>query len=211
MVRTHAELTPRARAKRDQIRAGAQRLFLERGFAGSSTDAIAREAGVSKQTLYAYYPGKESLLADVLERVIGEGLQYRLPDSAGEISPENRDELRQALVDLGNDIIEGIMQPEYVALIRIIVTESPRLPQLGNLFRSTVGERALGIVSGILQQARDGDLAQVPDLDSASRMFVGPLLTYAILDGLLISEGQPQPPNPERIEALVDMYMKSIS
>jgi TetR/AcrR family transcriptional repressor of mexJK operon len=49
------ELTPRARAKRDQIREGAQRVFLERGFAGTSTDAIASEAGVSKQTLYAYY------------------------------------------------------------------------------------------------------------------------------------------------------------
>ena len=53
--------TPRARAKRDQIRAHAQRLFLARGFTGTSTDAIAAEAGVSKQTLYAYYSSKEEL------------------------------------------------------------------------------------------------------------------------------------------------------
>ena len=43
---------PRARAKKEQIRAGAQRLFLDKGFAATSTDAIAAEAGVSKQTLY---------------------------------------------------------------------------------------------------------------------------------------------------------------
>ena len=56
----------RAKAKRDQIRQGAQRVFLQRGFAGASTDAIASEAGVSKQTLYAYYPNKETLLSGVL-------------------------------------------------------------------------------------------------------------------------------------------------
>ena len=39
------EVGPRARAKREQILAGAQRVFLQQGFAAASTDAIAAEAG----------------------------------------------------------------------------------------------------------------------------------------------------------------------
>ncbi len=77
------QLTPRAKAKRDQIREGAQRVFLERGFAGTSTDAIASEAGVSKQTLYVYYASKEELLADVLQHLIQQDPQTQLSITEG--------------------------------------------------------------------------------------------------------------------------------
>jgi AcrR family transcriptional regulator len=66
-------LTPRARAKREQIRAGAQRVFLSRGFAATATDAIATAAGVSKQTLYVYSPSTEELFADVLTNLSRQG------------------------------------------------------------------------------------------------------------------------------------------
>jgi hypothetical protein len=42
-------------------------------------------------------------------------------------------------------------------------------------------------------------------------MFVGALLTYAVYDGLLVGDRLPQPPTPERIEAVVDLFMKAIS
>jgi TetR/AcrR family transcriptional repressor of mexJK operon len=41
-------------------------------------------------------------------------------------------------------------------------------------------------------------------------MFVGPLLTYALLDGLF-AEGPPRPPAREKIEEIVDLYMKAIT
>jgi hypothetical protein len=47
------------------------------------------------------------------------------------------------------------------------------------------------------------------DADAASRMFAGALLTYAILDGLLVGDELPRP--PERIEVVVDLFMKTIS
>src|SRR5438067_11941488 len=96
-------LTPRARAKRDQIRAGAQRLFLERGFAGTSTDAIAATAGVSKQTLYAYYPSKEELLADVLRHLIHEHPRHRLPAVDGG-RLETADQVREAVALLARSM-----------------------------------------------------------------------------------------------------------
>jgi hypothetical protein len=46
--------------------------------------------------------------------------------------------------------------------------------------------------------------------ETAARMFVGPLLTYAVLDGLL-AEGPPRPPAQEKIEEIVDLYMKAIT
>ena len=204
------ELTPRARAKRDQIREGAQRVFLQRGFAGASTDAIASEAGVSKQTLYAYYPNKETLLASVLGHLIGEDPRNQLPAVEG-MSLGTPEEVRRSLGSLAEGLIASLMQPNYLALMRVVIAETPRLPRLGSLFKSAVPEQVLGNVAEILRVARANGVVGNVDPDSASRMFAGALLTYAILDGLLVGDGPPRPPAPERVDSVVDLFMKTIA
>lgn len=185
-------------------------MFLERGFAGTSTDAIAAEAGVSKQTLYVYYASKEELFADVLRHFIHEDRQTKLPAVEGGVLG-TPDEVRQAFSLLARSLIADLMQPDYLALARVVIAETPRLPQLGSLFRSVIPERVLGTVSAILEGAQRGGVIEAVDREAASRMFAGALLTYAILDGLLIGDGLPQPPAPERIEAVVDLFVKTIS
>lgn len=208
MVSGSEELKPRARAKRHQICAGAQRLFIERGFAGTSTDAIAAEAGVSKQTLYAYYPSKEDLLVDVLRQFIGEGPREWMLEN--EPSLEDLEHLREALVSLACRIVATLMQPDWLALVRVIVAETPRLPQLGELFCSTVPERGRESFCAFLEHARERGLVGDVKKDVAWRMFVGPLLTYFMLGGLLL--GQPQhKPDAESIEEIVDLYVKAIA
>ena len=201
----------RSREKRDQIRTAAQRLFLERGFASTSTNAISSEAGVSKETLYRYFPSKEELLADCLRHLIADVPQNRLPVASGEAPLEDRDDLRAALLDLALRFVSNLMQPDYVALVRVIITETPRLPQLGNLFRSTVPDRAFRSVIDILRMAQDKNLVRLSDLETAARMLLGPLLTYVLLDGLFVGEGPPRRPPPERIEAVVDLYLQAIT
>jgi TetR/AcrR family transcriptional repressor of mexJK operon len=209
MVRPQ-EMSPRARAKLEQIREGAQRVFLERGFAGASTDAIASESGVSKQTLYAYYPSKETLLADVLRHLIHENPRDPLSE-VEEMPLDTPVELRGALDSLAQRTIASLMQPDYLALIRVVIAETPRLPQVGALFRSAVPEQLLGGVVKILEGARAKGVVGEVNADATSRMFMGALLTYAILDGLLVGEGPPRPPPPEQVAAVVDSFMKAIS
>ncbi len=209
MVRPQ-ELNPRARAKLEQIREGAQRVFLERGFAGASTDAIASEAGVSKQTLYAYYSSKETLLADVLRHLIHENPQNPLSE-VEEMPLDTSEELRGALDSLAQRAITGLMQRDYLALIRVVIAETPRLPQVGALFRSAVPEQLLRSVVRILEGARAKGVVGEVNADAASRLFMGALLTYAILDGLLVGEGPSRPPAPEQIAAVVDLFMRTIS
>ena len=54
-------------AKRRQIIDGASRVFLAQGFDAASMGAIAREAGVSKGTLYVYFKSKEELFEAIVE------------------------------------------------------------------------------------------------------------------------------------------------
>jgi TetR/AcrR family transcriptional regulator, mexJK operon transcriptional repressor len=211
LVATTEELGPRARAKRDQILFGARRVFLRDGFAAASTDAIAAEARVSKRTLYVYYSSKEELFADVMRKLTIENPQTRALETIEEMSPGSEGELRRDLLELAEKIVTTMMQPDYLALLRTTIADTHRFPQLGGIFRATVPERALRSFAIFVERGRERGVVG-PDIDggTAARMFVGPLLTYAVLDGLL-AEGPPRPPAREKLEEIVDLYMKAIT
>ena len=201
----------RAWAKREQIVAGAQRVFLRDGFAGASTDAIAAEARVSKRTLYSYYPGKEELFADVLRRLTIDNPQTRVLAAVEGVEPGDFGGLREMLVGLASKVASIMMDPDYLALLRIIIADTHRFPQLGEIYRSTVPERGFRIFLALMERMREREIVDVPDAEAAARLFFGPLVTYALLDGLFKPDERPRPPAPEKIEHIVDMYMKAIA
>lgn len=205
------EVGTRARAKRGQILAGAQRVFLEQGFAAASTDVIAREAGVSKRTLYAYYPSKEELFADVLRELTVDNPQTRVLESVQLVDPSSTEELREALYMLARKLMTTIMETDYLALLRTIIADSHRFPEISEIFRSTVPERGIREGSAMLRRAQENGAVVEGDPEVMMRMFMGPLLTYALTGGLFRPEGPPQMPEPENIEQIVELYMKAIS
>src|ERR1700737_1651174 len=71
-------------SKAESILAAAKRSFLAAGFGAVSMDAIAREAGVSKATVYAHFAGKEELFGAMIGR---ECERYFARFSAGELDP----------------------------------------------------------------------------------------------------------------------------
>ena len=79
--------THRAQQKREQILTAARRLFLQHGFADTSTEAIRIEAGVSKETLYRYYASKEGLFTAVLRQLTLEHLP-RLVEEIRRLNPQ---------------------------------------------------------------------------------------------------------------------------
>jgi AcrR family transcriptional regulator len=68
MPRTPAYTTPEGRATRDRIIVAAMETFASRGFRGASIDAVATEAGVTRQGLLHHFPSKVHLLVAVLEQ-----------------------------------------------------------------------------------------------------------------------------------------------
>ena len=84
-----------AASKAESILAAAKRTFLESGFGAVSMDTIAREAGVSKATVYAHFAGKEELFGAVIG---GECERYLADFSAGELDPGD---VRASLTILG--------------------------------------------------------------------------------------------------------------
>ncbi len=199
-------LSHRQLAKRAQIADAARRLFLDQGFAATSMDAVTAEAGVSKQTLYSYFPTKTDLLIEVINTSVSK--LVLAPPRAVELG--TREDLRNALIGFSAGLTQALMRPEGIALVRLVLGEAFRVPELRRAFRDALPGQVLGRTVAILRQANEAGLIDAPDLDLASRMFVGPVMTYVALDGFL-SIDPDQPPERAKLERLTDAFLATVA
>lgn len=201
----------RSDQKRAQIRTAAKHLFLRHGFHATSTDAIASEAAISKETLYRYYPRKEDLFVDVLRSLTVErSFWAQVMDRATE--PRTARELRELLRTTVRGLLETMMQPEYLAMLRLIVAESPRFPQLGDLFRETVPEQGSRFFAMLLHAGqRNGLVHEHIDPPTVACMVLGAILMFVLPNGLIQSVQASRKPDVRGIDTFVDHVMDLIS
>jgi TetR/AcrR family transcriptional regulator, mexJK operon transcriptional repressor len=200
----------RAQQTRERLRAAAHRLFLQQGYLATSIDAILAEAGISsKETLYRHYASKEALFVDILGHLTMEqpGFSAKLLALP---PPQDLPSLRQALTQLSREILSMMSQPGYLPLVRMIIAEAPRFPQLGTLFFSTVTQRGLTIMTALLQEAREQQIIADVDFDALTRALLGGLLTYAITS-LVFAREEAQPPALDRADAVVEVIMRALT
>ncbi len=204
------ELTPRAQAKRDAILAAARELFIRQGFGSTSMDAIAVAATVSKQTLYRYYQHKEALFIATMQHMVFEQTTMTLFAELREAPMENLPQLEQSLLIWAQVMLEHIMRPDYVALVRVLIAEIPRFPSLGSLFFSVLPQEGGSIVKALLERASAQGVISSVDLDAAIQLFVGPLLMH-IIGALVRPDSSLQPPAPERVATLVRLFLHGVA
>lgn len=200
----------RTQQTRERILAAAQRMFLQQGYLATSTDALLAEAGIaSKETLYRYYASKEELFTAVLGRLTLEQQDFA-EKMATLPTPHDLSELRQALTELARAVLARMSQPEYLALLRIILAEAPRFPQLGPLFVSTVPQRGFALVITLLREALARKIIAEVDLEAVARALLGGLLTYAITNLAFVGEDIPRP-SFDGADALVEVIMRALA
>ena len=114
--------------KFDQVLEGARTVFLRQGFEGASVDEIARDAGVSKATLYSYFPDKQSLFLGV----ITSDCQSQASNAmAGEILQRPVPEVIHAIA---HSFVTFFLTGGALQMFRLCVAESGRFPELGKAF-----------------------------------------------------------------------------
>ena len=198
------QLSPRAQAKRRQITDAGRALFLSQGFARTSMDAVTAEAGVSKQTLYAYFPSKDELLIAILAESL-EALGQQPDDHA----PGTRAELRAALVDFGERLLDTMLHEDSIAILRLLLAEAAHVPELRHRFLEALPYQLLGRATAILTAAADNGVIVLDHPEVSVRMLVGPLMSYVIFGGLM-SNDPPEQPDAATIQWLVDAYLRTL-
>lgn len=149
-----------------QVLDGAREVFLRDGFDGASVDDIARAAGVSKATLYSYFPDKRLLFMEVFRLECDRQTLAALDEI--DFTAPVAEVLRQA----GAHMIASFLSEFNQAVFRVCVAESDRFPDLGEAFYRSGPRRLHDELVAYLTRVRDrGDLA-VADPALAADQFI---------------------------------------
>lgn len=154
-------------AKREQVMAAASELFMEQGFAGTSMDAVARKAGVSKATVYAHFASKE----DLFEAMVAKGSAERFASLM--TADLDRLGVEEALSTVAHEFMGVLTSPQSLKTLRLVMGEAGRRPDLAARFYRAGPARVLGALTAYLERAKArGDL-EMDDPGIAAELFFG--------------------------------------
>jgi AcrR family transcriptional regulator len=152
--------------KFDQVLQGARTVFMQDGFEGANVDDIAKTAGVSKATLYSYFPDKRMLFAEVARME-----STRQADAAFEVTSGLDCTPETVLHEAGSRLIDFFTSDFGLSMYRMCVSESSRFPELGKHFYASGPLLVRDRLAEFLTEAIDkGDL-DIPDVDLAADQF----------------------------------------
>ncbi|WP_282119430.1 TetR/AcrR family transcriptional regulator [Ruegeria atlantica] len=162
---TEAAVILRTGRKFDQVLRGAREVFMADGFEGASVDDIARAAGVSKATLYSYFPDKRLLFMEVAQvecRRMAENVVAMVDDCK-----PAREVLTIAATELTSFLVSDFSQQMF----RICIAERDRFPELGQTFYEAGPQNGQRQMVEYLEKAvNKGELA-IDNLQLAAEQF----------------------------------------
>lgn len=164
------------RGRRKQARPGelldaALALFVEKGFAATKVDEIAARAGVSKGTLFLYFPTKE----DLFRAVVNENIANRFAEWNEEFRAfqgSSADMLRHCMrawwERIGNTPASGIT--------KLMLCESQNFPEVAAYYQEEVIRPGKDLIRRILERGIRAGEFEVPDLDCAVYSVIAPMI-----------------------------------
>lgn len=148
--------------KFDQVLEGARDVFMADGFEGASVDDIARAAGVSKATLYSYFPDKRLLFMEVARHECDRQAGGTVNMIETCCSPE------LVLQVAARHILSVLLSDFGQKMFRICVAEAERFPDLGRQFYESGPMVVRARIREYLEQATARGELRIDDFDLAA-------------------------------------------
>lgn len=138
--------------KERRILGAALQVFAAEGYSGTSMDAIAALAEVSKPTLYQYFGNKEQLFSAIMLQERDQMLVvFDHPSERGMVAD---------LWAFSWHYAETVMRPEFLSLARLIIGEAQRFPEIGRAYQAAGPDRVLsGMMDYLIRQRGAGRLS----------------------------------------------------
>lgn len=193
--------------KHRQILEGAQSVFLRRGFDAASMNDIAREAGVSKGTIYVYFNNKDDLFVELCEH----HRQTTFGKLIGQL--DKGFSTREELTEFGVALVTLITSPTAIQAQRIVLGVCDRKPELASRFYDRGPKRSLiAIIEYLNKMIAAGVIVPLNAERAAYQLF------DLFLSGLYrprLFGALPDAPSPElirsNVESAVDFFFKAYS
>jgi AcrR family transcriptional regulator len=190
-------------AKRRQIMDGARQVFLSAGFDGASMNDIARAAGVSKGTLYAYFDSKDHLFEAII--------RAEKAQAAERLCAFRREgDAREMLTDFGVRLMQRICEPGTLALARVVIAAAEKFPNVGRAFYEAGPLYGATRLAEELEALEKAGVLKVPDPERAAWQFLDLCQSYVfkrLIFGVVDSISRED--IEASVEAGVDVFLKA--
>lgn len=148
----------RKEARPQELLDAALELFVEKGFAATRSEEVAARAGVSKGTLYLYYPSKEELLKAVIRDNISTEIAEGVDIVRGFEGPTT-----ELLPFLVREWWRRIGETKASGICKIVVAEVRNFPDIAQFYLEEVIEPAERMLGSVVQRGIDrGEFRPVP-------------------------------------------------
>ncbi|WP_295748492.1 TetR/AcrR family transcriptional regulator [Undibacterium sp.] len=186
-------------ARPQELLAAALDHFVERGFAATRLDDVARAAGVSKGTLYLYFCSKEELFKAVVREsvipMIGEA-----EGMIGQFTGTSAELLRLLMTTwwdrIGNTKLSG--------LTKLMIAEAGNFPELARFYQEEVIDRGDKLITAMLERGMARGEVRPLDLEIAPRILIAPMIMMMIWKH---SQGICQI-EPDKLDAYLEQYIE---
>jgi AcrR family transcriptional regulator len=142
-------------------------IFLEKGFERTTIDAITASAAMAKRTFYLRYEDKMALFKAALKRAIEEWIvpveRLRAAETA---------DLEETLLRVGELLVDNMMSPAGLRLLRITNAESIRLPEIGEYTNRLGTEPTLTYLADLFRRRAGLPGARTTDFDEPALAFL---------------------------------------
>lgn len=160
----------------DRIVAAALAVFGEHGYADTSVADIARRAEVPLPTVLQYFPSKDEIFREVVRMTLIGSLSARDDAAVPAEEPSAADAVRA----LARQYWTTMEQPELAAIVRLVIGELPRFPELAVFHATEALERFVRTLERIIERGvARGELRPV-DKRAAARTILATLAAHAL-------------------------------
>jgi TetR/AcrR family transcriptional regulator, mexJK operon transcriptional repressor len=184
-IRPQAEAGTRVvEGKRAAIARAATELFLAQGYQATSTEQIASAAGVSKQTVYNQFGDKERLFREIVLGVTATAEAFADGVAGSMRDVDTPAALDAALRALARRYLTTVMDPQVLALRRLVISEATRLPDLAVTYHERGPSRVLAALGELFADLGERGLLRADDPTRAAADFAFLLLGRALDEGM---------------------------
>lgn len=198
---------PKDMEKRAAILAAAKRLFILHGFEGTSMDAVAADAGVSKLTVYSHFGDKDSLFREAVRARCRE----MLPDEVYVVPTDGA--IREALLQIARAHARLMTSPEVIGTWRAILSDCREgNPRMGQMLWEEGPARSQALLEQFLREAAAAGQLDLPDAHRGAVQFTALLkgdLQTRRLFGCVDCADSAEREALANAEAAVDMFMRA--
>jgi len=163
-------------ARPSELLDAALALFVEKGFAATKSEEVAARAGVSKGTLYLYFPSKEELLKAVIRHT----LLADIARGAERLAQEENGPTGELLVELMTDWWVNVYESPSSAIFKLVMTEVRNFPDIGEFYLREVIEPGHQLIGGLVQRGIDRGEFRPVDVDSVVHSIVLPMVMLCL-------------------------------